>query len=142
MKTWVIDASVNVKWFLKDAENEADISIALEILEALRNDKIMVLQPIHWLIEVAAVITRLRPNHAENVISLLYTMELPVCNNPVVFNVACRLAKTYHHHLFDTLYHAVALSQDNATLVTADLTYLKKVRDEGKIIPLSDFKLV
>ena len=65
MKTWVIDASVVVKWFLKDAENEADISIALEILDALRNDKIMVLQPIHWIIEVAAVITRLRPNHAE-----------------------------------------------------------------------------
>lgn len=102
----------------------------------------MVLQPIHWLTELAAVITRLRPNHAENVISLLYAMELPVCNNSVVFNVACRLAKTYRHHLFDTLYHAVALSQDNATLVTADLTYLNKVRDEGKIILLSDFKLV
>jgi predicted nucleic acid-binding protein len=69
-------------------------------------------------------------------------MELPVCNNPVVFNVACRLAKTYEHHLFETLYHAVALSQDNTTLVTADLTYLNKVRNEGKIIPLSDFKLV
>jgi len=142
MKIWVLDASVVVKWFLRDTENEEDISIALEILKALRNDKIMVLQPIHWLTEVAAVISRLRPDDAENVISLLYAMELPVCNNPVVFNVACRLAKTYHHHLFDTLYHAVALSQDNATLVTADLRYLNKVQNEGKIIPLSDFKLV
>jgi len=127
MKIWVIDASVVVKWFLTNAENEADIPIALEILKALQNDQISVLQPIHWLAEVAAVITRLRPEHAENVISLPYAMELPTCNDSIILNVACRLAKTYNCHLFDTLYHAVAISQDNATLVTADLAYLKKV---------------
>jgi len=126
--------------FNRRLPDEADIPIALDILTALRDDKIKVLQPVHWLAEVAAVITRLRPEQAENVISLLHAMELPVCNDSVVLNVACRLAKTYNHHLFDTLYHAVALSQDNATLVTADLTYLNKVQEEGKIIPLSDFK--
>ncbi len=99
------------------------------------------LQPIHWLAEVSAVVVRLRPNRAENVISLLDAMELPVCNSPVVLNLACRLAKTYNHHFFDTLYHAVALSQDNATLVTADLVYLNKARQEGKIISLSALKL-
>jgi len=141
MKTWVIDASVIVKWFLTDAEDESDIPIALELFQALRNDKINVLQPAHWLAEVAAVVTRLRPDHAEEVISLLDAMELPVCNNPVVLNVACRLAKTYNHHFFDTLYHAVALSQEDVTLVTADLVYFNKVRQEGKIIPLSNYKL-
>jgi predicted nucleic acid-binding protein len=58
MKIWVLDASVVVKWFMTDAENESDLMKALELLTALRNDNLQVLQPVHWLIEVAAVITR------------------------------------------------------------------------------------
>jgi len=139
MMTLVIDASVIMKWFLTDDED--DVAIALGLLEALRNDQIKVLQPVHWLVEVAAVVTRLRPQQAENVISLLDAMELPICHNPIVLNGACRLAKTYNHHLFDTLYHAVALYQVNATLVTADLVYLNKAEQDGQIIALSKFQL-
>ena len=139
MRTWVIDASVIMKWFLKDSKDEKDIPIALELLKALREDNIEILQPIHWLVEVAAVVTRVQPKHAEHIISLLDAMTLPVCHNPIVLNIACRLSKTYKHHLFDTLYHAVALSQSNTTLITADLVYFNKVCKEEKIIRLSDF---
>ncbi len=34
--TWVIDASVIMKWFLTD--DEADVAISLDLLEALRNE--------------------------------------------------------------------------------------------------------
>ncbi len=140
MKTWVLDASVVVKWFMTDAENESDLMKALELLTALRNDNLQVLQPVHWLIEVAAVITRLQPDHAQTVISALYAMELPIGHDPIILNLACRLSKKYHHHLFDTLYHAVALSQENATLVTADVVYFNKTSQEGKIILLSELE--
>jgi predicted nucleic acid-binding protein len=41
-------------------------------------------------------------------------------------------------HLFDTLYHAVAL-ETGATLVTADERYYETARGEGNITLLSDF---
>jgi predicted nucleic acid-binding protein len=42
------------------------------------------------------------------------------------------------HHLFDTLYHAVALEQ-GATLITADEAYFAKAKDLGSITRLADF---
>lgn len=141
MKTWVLDARVVIKWFITDAENESDLTIALELLTALQNDNLKGLQPVHWLAEVAAVITRLRPEPAENVIRLLYAMGLPIYDDSIRLNLACRLSKKYNHHLFDTLYHAVALSQEKATLVTADVVYFNKTHQDGKIILLSDLEL-
>ena len=47
-----------------------------------------------------------------------------------MLNGACRLAKTNNHHLFDTLSHAVAIYQDNATPVTADLVYFSNTLQE------------
>ena len=43
------------------------------------------------------------------------------------------------HHLFDTLYHAVAMQNPDATLVTADRRYYDKARSEGQIIMLADW---
>jgi predicted nucleic acid-binding protein len=45
---------------------------------------------------------------------------------------ATRLAIEIRHHLFDTLYHAVALEHD-ALLVTADETYCSKAERFGTI---------
>ena len=43
-----------------------------------------------------------------------------------------------NHHLFDTLYHAVAL-EEKATLVTADRKYYDKARRMGSILMLEEF---
>jgi predicted nucleic acid-binding protein len=42
-------------------------------------------------------------------------------------------------HLFDTLYHAVALEYAEATLVTADGRYCEKASVFGRIIELCDW---
>lgn len=47
----------------------------------------------------------------------------------------------YQHHLFDTLYHAVALHTPNAVLITADARYHAKARLEGQISLLADFSI-
>jgi predicted nucleic acid-binding protein len=50
------------------------------------------------------------------------------------------LALRYRHHLFDTLYDAVALNTPGAELVTAHERYYNKTRLEGQISLLADFK--
>ena len=64
-------------------------------------------------------------------------MELRVRNDGEVYRTACRLAHELQHHLFDTLYHAVALETEAAVLVTADSRYWRKARRFGAIEPLA-----
>lgn len=51
---------------------------------------------------------------------------------------AIELSSRLNHHLFDTLYHAVAL-EENATLITADRRYYDKAKVLGGIILLENF---
>lgn len=134
----VIDASVIVKWALPDSETEDDKEEALAVLAAVESGEASVLQPMHWLAEVAAVLTRLRPEIAEESVELFDLMEFPVTADGVVLKRACRLARELNHHLFDTLYHAVALEYGR-TLVTADSRYARKAKRLGGLIPLKLF---
>lgn len=52
---------------------------------------------------------------------------------------AIELARQRDHHLFDTLYHAVALSVPGAVLVTADRSYFAKTQHLSQIAWLADF---
>jgi len=131
----VIDASVVVKWVFPEAEGEDDAELALSLLAEVKAGRLNPLQPPHWLAEVAAVVTRLRPEIADSVLDLLDAMELPVVNDPAIFKRASRLSRDLDHHLFDTLYHAVAFEHDT-TLVSADGRYFRKARRLGRILPL------
>ena len=58
--------------------------------------------------------------------------------SPETYATALDLAVRHRHHLFDTLYHAVALHTPGAVLVTADERYYNKARLEGQIALLAD----
>lgn len=131
----VVDASVIVKWILPDPDREEYIDEALRLLRDFQNGQIEILQPSHWLTEVAAVVTRLSPEAAEPAIDLLDAMELSVASDLVTLKRAIRLARELNHHLFDTLYHAVAFEHDGL-LVTADDRYFRKAEGSGRIVPL------
>lgn len=131
----VVDASVVVKWLLPDPEAEPDMDRALALLEDVRDGNVTPLQPPHWLAEVAAVINRLHPSIATRSVELLYAMELPVAQELDVFRRAVLLGETLRHHVFDTLYHAVALEHD-ATLISADEQYCQKADHLGSILRL------
>jgi predicted nucleic acid-binding protein len=135
----VIDASVLVKWIFPESPEESDVGAALALLEEVRQGRVEVVQPPHWLLEVAAVVTRMRPEIAETAIDLFDAMELPVAAEPVVLKRASRMAAQLEHHLFDTLYHAVALER-GAVLVTADHRYAVKARPLGGIVLLQDWR--
>jgi predicted nucleic acid-binding protein len=139
MSQLVLDASVLVKWVLQDDEREPDTVQALALCESFREGRVSLVQPPHWLAEVAAVCVRLKPAIAAPATALLYAMEIPVRINLEVYRDACELAAELDHHVFDTLYHAVALNLRDTTLVTADRRYYQKAKGKGAIALLREF---
>jgi len=139
MNRVVADASVAIKWLLPETDGERDWENASRLLKSVRSDEIHLVEPPHWLAEVAAVVTRLSPATALEDVADLYAMDIPIVQSAHVYRTACKLAKDLDHHLFDTLYHAVALSLDDAVLVTADERYYKKASRRGRVVLLREY---
>jgi predicted nucleic acid-binding protein len=93
-------------------------------------------QPPHWLAEVAAVMARLSPATLSADIRDLHALNFEVVDDVGVYQRAVRLAVELDQHVFDTLYHAVALESDRCTLITADRRYLRSAGARGRIAPL------
>ncbi len=141
MKNLVIDASVVIKWVFPDRAEENHLPQAINLLRNIKQGTVKVLQPPHWLAEVAAVIVRLQPKIAEETIDLLYAMEFPIVDTPEIYQIACQLSERFKHHLFDTLYHAVAIYSGNTQFITADDQYYRKTSKQGAILRLADFSI-
>jgi predicted nucleic acid-binding protein len=141
MTTVVLDASVIVKWIFADRSEEPHSLQALQILQLVKESRVIVLQPPHWLAETAAVIARLDPGRARQAVSLLHALEFPVVTSIEAYHKACDLSVSLKQHLFDTFYHAIALTESRATLVTADDQYYQKAHRAGRIVRLRDFNL-
>jgi predicted nucleic acid-binding protein len=136
----VIDASVAVKWFFHNKPGEQDVKPALAILDALQNGQVAAIQPPHWLVETMSVLTREAPPFAEEALEVLEALALPIAAETRMFRAGANLSHQLKHHLFDTLYHAVAL-EHGATLVTADDVYFGKALRFGDIQLLINFKV-
>lgn len=137
----VLDASVLVKWVLPERAHEAYAERALAMLHAVQTGRLSVVEPTHWLAEVAAVVTRLAPDRAQQVVTLMHALEFPVLDELDVYLEAVRLSAESGQHVFDTLYHAVALHRQGASLVTADERYYRSARRAGRVVLLQDFAI-
>jgi predicted nucleic acid-binding protein len=137
---WVLDASVILKWLLEDPDREPDTDKATAVVQAVIDRRAELLQPVHWLAEVAAVLARLTPQTALEDVELLASLQWPVSDEPSVIRRATALAMETGQHVFDTLYHAVALEQE-ATLITADDRFREKVLSHGRILALRDWAM-
>ncbi len=136
----VLDASVILKWLLEDAIREPDTENAFALVESVVSGRLEILQPVHWLAEVAAVAARLVPQTAIGDVEMLAAFEFPTTDSPAVVRRATSLAIETNHHLFDTLYHAVALEHEDALLVTADERYYGKAECYGTIRALHNWE--
>ncbi|HZN44269.1 MAG TPA: hypothetical protein VFB56_03025 [Nitrospiraceae bacterium] len=58
-----------------------------------------------------------------------------------VYRRAAQIAASLREHVFDTLYHVVALQQSNTVLVTANERYYCKAAGLGKVVRLQEFEL-
>jgi predicted nucleic acid-binding protein len=95
---------------------------------------------VHWLAEVAAVAARLAPQTAVRDVEMLAALEFPTTDDPNIIRRATHLAIETNQHLFDTLYHAVALEHEDAVLLTADDRYYGKAERYGAIAALRDWR--
>ena len=134
----VVDASVIVKWFFRDPATEEHAEHALLVLQSVRAGAVEILQPPHWLAEVAAVIARLEPGVADEAIDVLDAMEFPIAADAAVYKRATSLAGVLRQHVFDTLYHAVAL-EHRAELISADRRYYLAAKQLGRITYLANW---
>jgi predicted nucleic acid-binding protein len=136
----VVDASVVVKWLIQDPEREPDTAMAERLMESIATGEQAVLQPCHWIAEVAAVLSRVSAGTAIDDTAMLCALELPMADETAVLPRACKLSVELNQHVFDTYYHAVALDTSDAVLITADERYLRAARGKGRIIPLRDWR--
>lgn len=135
MKRYVLDASVSLKWFLPD---EPDTDNALNLLQEALDEECRFLQPPHWITEMLSVLARLRPREVKDALDQLLVLACcETVQTPMVYAHGIELAIALDHHLFDTLYHAVAIGS-NATLLTADRRYFNKARKFGNIALLGN----
>lgn len=139
MRPVTLDASVILKWYLH-LPDEQDLQQAGDILNAILQERLTLVQPPPTLLEVAAVLVRKRPErNAGEIPDLQCVLQQgrTVASNAVL-DRALVLSRQLDHHLFDTLYHAAAL-EENTTLITADRRYYDKAQALGNIIMLEDF---
>lgn len=134
-----LDASVVVKWF-HPVRAESDLHQARAIQDAYAADEVALFQPPHWRAEVAAVLSRLSPARARPDVTDLCLLDVETVDTPETYQRATELAIRLSQHLFDTFYHAVALSVPGCTLVTADVRYFKKAENIGRIVQLSEWQ--
>jgi len=137
----VVDASVALKWFFRARAGEVDIEPALTLLAGLDTDRFRLWQPPHFLAEIASVLAREKPKSARDDLADLKLIKWQTVEDAATFETAMDLSMRLNHHLFDTLYHAVALRSPDAILLTADRTYFRKAREEGRIVLLSQFDM-
>jgi predicted nucleic acid-binding protein len=135
----VVDASVAIKWFV-GAIDEQHIPQADAVVTEIERGGTELLAPSHWTAEVIAVVARRDPRLVDPALVALSDMSPGVIQGPSVLKRAADIAVALDHHLFDTLYHAVAL-EVGAILITADEVYFSKARGLGAIQLLADFKL-
>ena len=134
----VIDASVALKWVIRQPATEPNVDQALAILRGIRNRTIEAVAPAHFQAEVLAVVARTRPQRVPITFGILRSAQIEIVASETVLRRAADLTISLQHHLFDTLYHAVAL-ETGATLVTSDQVYFGKAAGLGNIQLLSAF---
>lgn len=137
----VVDASVAVKWFVQGlwAQREEHVDQAIALLQAIHADRVTMRQPPHFLAEVAAVLARLDPQGAVRHVAWLDCLDIDHADPTEHLTTALELSLSLNHHLFDTLYHAVALDTPDALFITADRRYVDKAASRGRIVWLPDW---
>lgn len=136
----VVDASVALKWFMTERPDEQNVAEAALVGKSIETSRAELFAPPHWIAEIISVLARLDPPAVDGALTTLGSLEYVTICDQLAMRRAADLAIKHRHHLFDTLYHAVAL-ETGATLVTADERYFTKARGEGGIELLADFKI-
>ena len=120
---------------------EPHLAQAEAVAAAIERSDTELLAPVHWIAEIIAVLARARSRAlVDDALLVSHDMKPKLIQGVTVLKRAADMSIALNHHLFDTLYHAVAL-EEGATLVTADETYYGKAKDLGGVALLADFAI-
>ena len=133
----VVDASVALKWFLRSPDEESDGAAALDVLRAIHEDRLAMVQPPHFIAEVSAVLAREGARFADEALRDLLEIEQETVADQGVYRRAMVLSRRLNHHLFDTLYHAVALETPHA-LSSPPMSAITGLRSAKDALPCSE----
>ncbi len=128
----VLDSCVVLKWFLNDRPEEKHVAAAMEIFHRVQVGQDQIVQPVHWCAEVLSVLAKIEPAILEEAVDLIDFVAFPLADSWTIYKRAAKLSIELNHHLFDTLYHAVAL-EHGAEFITADKKYFNKAHKLGSI---------
>jgi len=127
--TYVIDASVALKWFLTEEQNQG----ADALFEAFLTGRIELLAPEVLLLEVAnalwkqvALLKLLRSEEAVSIFRDFITLPLNLRPSNPLASRALDLAIRLQHPVYDMLYCALAIENDSE-FVTADNVLVSKL---------------
>jgi predicted nucleic acid-binding protein len=126
----VVDASVALKWFLR----EPDSAAADSLLERFLNDEIELLAPDLILVETASALWKrvvVRKEMSADEATLIHrdllTLPLSLIASGTVADAALHIALRHNHSVYDALYCALAIEK-GCDFVTADRTLANKLQ--------------
>jgi len=142
-KTYVIDASVCIKWF--SFENEDDVNIASSLRVQHMNRNIFLVAPDILVYEVTNALAYNPLFNKDNVnmaILSLYEMDIKLVESYVgILFESSKLHFSKNITIYDSIYIALA-KYINAQYITADKKLFEKVKDLGNIILLENYNIV
>ena len=137
--TWVIDASVAVKWVIPEMlSDEAD---------RLRAGDEEIVAPDLLLVEVAnalwkkTVTEEISLVEAEQAFALVNESGIDLRATTPLLPRAMQVARRLHHPVYDCVYLALA-EREHATLITADRRLMRRVSAGSLRIPVADLRSV
>jgi predicted nucleic acid-binding protein len=109
--TYVVDASVAIKWFVEDEDR---IEQSRTVLTAFGSGLVRLLAPEHLILEVANAIQsavqsrRLTAQDGEEALSYLLSLNIPLVSGRELIVAGYRIASRYECVFYDALYLALA----------------------------------
>lgn len=141
-KTYIIDASVCIKWF--SIENEDDVSIASLLRVQHMNRNIFLMAPdilVYEVINALAYNLLFNADKVNMAILSLYEMDIKFVEPYAgILSESSKLHFSKNITIYDSIYIALA-KYINAQYITADEKLFEKVKDLGSIILLKNYNI-
>jgi len=139
MKKYIVDASVILKWVL-EKEKEPDHDKATRLLLAWVSGDVGIAAPSLWIYEVANILGRALPDEASQKINLLLNLRISEidCSEQMIRQCLTWM-KEQQVTFYDAAYLTAAYATD-AVLLTSDVKFLEKMKNDDRICLLSEWQ--
>ena len=134
----VPDASVILKWVLRDPDEEAR-DPALRLRDRWLDGVLDLVVPTLWIFEVGNVLGIRQPHKADALLQAVVDLALP--EEPAAGYTVdiLRLMQVHHVTFYDAAYHALAIVRQG-TMLTADRRYVSRCRSAGHVGLIADWE--